>query len=154
EDTRGPGWRASNKRASGGGSVPPVDYAVHQLGERNEIDDGAAINIGARHGDGTIRGDLLGHLQDVLGSRRANWDHHDPVVLQLMQERWRDVVDAAGDDDLVERRLFRPAVVAVRIFGGDRLVLAITALDQRIVELPRPFEERLDDLDRPDLVGE
>ena len=51
------------------------------------------------------------------------------------------------------RGLF-PAVIAVGVLGGDRLVLGVAALDQRVVDAARALGERLDDLDRPDLVGE
>ena len=45
-----------------------------------------------------------------------------PSGLELLQQRRRDVVDAAGDDDLVERRRFRPAVIAVGVLGRDRRI--------------------------------
>jgi len=56
------------------------------------------------------------------------------------------MIDAAGDDDLVERGLLLPAVVAVRILGRDRLVLAVAALDERVVEAAGALGQRLDDL--------
>jgi hypothetical protein len=64
------------------------------------------------------------------------------------------VVDAAGDDDLVERRRLLPAEIAVRVLAGDRLVLAVAALDQGVVAAARALGQRLDDLDRLHLVGE
>jgi len=56
------------------------------------------------------------------------------------------MIDAAGDDDLVERGLLLPAVVAVRILGRDRLVLGVAALDERVVEAAGALGQRLDDL--------
>src|SRR5262249_24576435 len=74
--------------------------------------------------------------------------------LELLQQRRRNVVDAAGNDDLVERRELLPAVIAVRVFAGDRLVFGIAALDQGVVDAARALGQGLDDLDRPDLVGD
>ena len=97
---------------------------------------------------------LLGHLEHMLDARRADRDHHDAVRLELLQQRRRNVIDRAGDDDLVERPLLLPAVVAVRVLGGDRLVFAVAALDERVVDAPGALRQRLDDLDRPHLVGQ
>src|ERR1700682_5361764 len=77
-----------------------------------------------------------------------------PAGLDRRQGRRRPVVDAAGDDDLVERRRLFPAVVAVALLGGDRLILAIAAADQPIIDLAGALGERLDDFDRPDSDGE
>jgi hypothetical protein len=52
------------------------------------------------------------------------------------------VVDAAGDDDLVEGCRFLPAVIAVGVLAGDRLVLGVTTLDQRVVETARALGQR------------
>ena len=64
------------------------------------------------------------------------------------------MVDAASDDDLVERRFFLPAVIAVGVLAGDRLIFRIAARDEGIVAATRSRRQRLDDLDRPDLVGQ
>ena len=69
--------------------------------------------------DGAVRAGRLHHLEDVLRAGRADGDDHDPVGLQLLQQRRRDVVDAAGDDDLVERRGLGPAVIAVGVARRD-----------------------------------
>ena len=62
-------------------------------------------------------GALLDDLEDVLRARRTDRDHHDAADLELLQQRRRNVVDAAGDDDLVERGRLLPAVVAVGVLG-------------------------------------
>src|SRR5438128_2245695 len=64
----------------------------------------------------------------------ADRDDHDAIRPELLKERRRDVVDAAGDDDLVEGRKLLPAVIAVRVLAGDRLVFGIAALDQDVVD--------------------
>ena len=51
-------------------------------------------------------------------------------------------------------RLLLPAVVAVRVLGGDRLELGIAARDEIVVEAAGALRQRLDDLDRPHLVGQ
>src|SRR4030081_782867 len=77
-----------------------------------------------------------------------------PFGFELLQQRRRNVIDRAGDDDLVEWPLLLPAVIAVRVLGGDRLVLAIAALDERVIDTPGALRQWLDDLDRPHLIGE
>ena len=64
------------------------------------------------------------------------------------------MVDAAGDDDPVERSFLRPAIVTVAVPGRDRLVLAVALSDQSVVEPARPLGERLDDLDREHFIGQ
>jgi len=93
----------------------------------------------------------------VLRARRPDRNDHDPVRGQLLQERRRDMVDAAGDDDLVEGGEFLPAVVAVGVAGANRAIFAVAARHQPIVQLARARGERRDDFDRPDMrreVGE
>src|ERR1700730_4802848 len=88
----------------------------------------------------------------IYSRSRAQNCSHSVTITMLLQEGRRNVVDAAGDYDLVEWRLLFPTVMAVRMRGRDGLVLAVAAPDERIVKRPRPLGERLDDLDRPDLV--
>ena len=57
------------------------------------------------------------------------------------------MIDAAGDDDLVERALIGPAIVAVALHAADRAVLVVAAADQACVDAAGAIEERLDDLD-------
>src|SRR5439155_811760 len=85
---------------------------------------------------------------------RADRNDHQAAGLELLQQRRRDVVDAAGDDDLVEGRVLLPAVVAVGIAGGDRRKLLVAAGDQAVIEGAGAPGQGLDDLDRPDPVGE
>ena len=49
----------------------------------------------------------------------ADRDYHPSAGLQLFDERRRDVARSGGNDDPVERRRLRPAVVAVRHLGFD-----------------------------------
>ena len=61
------------------------------------------------------------------------------------------MVDAAGDDDLVEGRGFFPAVIAVGVLARDAVEFGVAVLDELIVDAARALGERLDDLDRVDL---
>ena len=90
----------------------------------------------------------------MLRAGRPDRNDHDFVGLELLQQRRRDVVDAAGDDDLVERRRFGPAVIAVGGPGLDRRIFLVAARDQRIVDAARALGERGNDLDRPQPVGQ
>src|SRR5439155_1638800 len=102
-------------------SMPAADHFADQLGERDEIDDRAAIDVGPGDRNCAARADSLGDLEDMLGSGRSDGDDHDTAGLQLLQERRWNMVDAAGDDNLVEGRFFRPSVIAVGVLGGYRL---------------------------------
>ena len=76
----------------------------------------------------------LDDLQHALGAGRPDRNDHDPVGLELLQQRRRNMVDAAGDDDLVERRRLFPAVIAVGVLGADRLELVVAVLDEFVVD--------------------
>src|ERR1700733_7240359 len=65
-----------------------------------------------------------------------------------------NVIDAAGDNDLVQRRILFPAVVAVGIAGADGAILAVAAGDQAVIEHSCTLRQGGDDLDRPDIWGE
>src|SRR3954463_534299 len=110
------------------------DGVAVQLGERDERPRPAVIDVGTPDGDLAACRGLPDDLEDTLRAGRADRNHHVPVGLELLQQRRRDVIYAAGDDDLVERGLLLPALIAVRIFGGDGLVFSVAALDQRIVQ--------------------
>ncbi len=97
---------------------------------------------------------LLDHLEDVLRAGRPHGDDHDPVRPQLLQERRRDVVDAAGDDDLVERRRLGPAEIAVGAAGRDVGIFAVSRGDQPVVDATGARRELRNDLDRVDARGE
>src|SRR4051812_29243519 len=84
---------------------------VGQRRERHERNDAAIVDVGARHGDGPVGGHVLDDLEDVLRPRRTDRRDHGAAGLQLLQQRRRDMVDAASDDDLVEGRVLLPAVV-------------------------------------------
>src|SRR5581483_6589394 len=115
------------------------DAGAPKLRKRHEGQRPAVIDVGADDAERSVGRLLLHDLQHVLCAWRADRDDHYPVWLQLLQQRRRDVVDPAGDDDLVERGLFLPAVVAVGAPGGDGLVLGIALGDQRIVNSARPL---------------
>src|SRR3984957_7537565 len=120
-----------------GGTWLVLSLALVAAGQRHEGNDLAAENVGARDRRGAVRADLLDHFEDMLRPGRTNRNDHDPRRLQLLQQRRRDMVDAAGDDDLVERRRLLPAVIAIAILGRDRGIFAITRADQAIVDAPR-----------------
>ena len=64
------------------------------------------------------------------------------------------MVDAASDDDLVERRLVLPAIIAVGALGHDVPVLVVTGADEPVVDAAGARREFGDDLDRMDAAGE
>src|SRR5262249_55931935 len=92
--------------------VRPLDHVATKLGEGDEGDRPAGVDVGALDRNLAARGDVLDDLEDVLRTRRPDRDDHDAAGLELLEERRRNVVDAAGDDDLVEWGRFLPAVVA------------------------------------------
>src|SRR5215467_1266817 len=134
--------------------VRPLDGVAVEFGERHEGNNPTAVDIHACDLHGPVGLLLLDDLEQTLGARRPNGDHHDAPQSQLLQQRWRNVVYAAGDDDLVERGRLRPAVVAVGMARGNPLIFAVTALDQPIQHTARALRERFDDLDAPHLVRE
>ena len=64
------------------------------------------------------------------------------------------MVDAAGDDDLVERRGFLPAIIAVGAAGRDVGIFAVALGDQPVVDAARALREFGNDLDRIDVRRE
>src|SRR5262245_65946711 len=134
----------------------PVTCAAGALepGERHERNSPSVIDVRARDADRAVSRQLLGDLERMLRAGRADRNHHDAVRRHLLQKWRRDMVDGAGDDDLVEGSLLLPAVITVGVFGRDRLVLVIAALNQGIVKPAGALRQRLDDLDRPNLVGQ
>src|ERR1700733_10659866 len=87
----------------------------------------------------------------MLRARRADGNDHDPVWRELLQQRRGNVIDAAGDDDLVEWLSLRPAVITVGVAGADGAVLAVAARVEAVIDGPRALRQRGDDLDRPDI---
>ena len=120
--------------------VPLIPF---EPSERHENNSAAVIDVRARDADRAVGCLLLGDLERMLRAGRADRNHHDAVRLHLLQKRRRDMVDAAGDDDLVKRGLLLPAVIAVRVPSRDRLVLVIAALDQGIVKPAGALRQRL-----------
>src|SRR6478752_8568078 len=114
-----------DRAAYGYALMRPLDCVAVQLGERDERHRPAVIDVGTPDGDLAACRGLLDDLEDTLRAGRADRNHHEPVGLELLQQRRRDVIDAAGDDDLVERGILLPAVIAVRIFGADGLVFGV-----------------------------
>src|SRR5262249_49341157 len=128
------------------------DFAL-KLGEGHEGHREAVVDVGTLDRDLTTGELILFDLEDVLCTGRTHGDHHHSPELELLQQGWWYVVDAASDDDLVEGRRVLPAVVAIALFAGDRCVFRIAAGDQRVIERARALRERRDDLYRPHLVG-
>ena len=52
----------------------------------------------------------------------ADGDHHTPAGLELLHQGRRDVIGGSGDNNRVERRVFRPAVVPVGELDVDVVV--------------------------------
>ena len=132
----------------------PLDGFAVELGERHERHDPTAVHIRAGDLYRVVGCLLLDDLEQPLGAGGPNRDHHDAASRELLQQRRGNVVDAAGDDDLVEGSRLLPAVVAIGILAGDRLVLGVAARDESVVDAARALRKRLDDLDGPHLVGE
>ena len=99
-----------------------LDRLTVELGKRDERDD-LVVHVRAHNPDGTVGALLFDHLQNDVLTRRADRNHHDSVRAQLAEQRRRNVIDAAGNDNLVERCGLFPAVIAVGILSIDRLVL-------------------------------
>src|ERR1700675_4725772 len=85
-----------------------LDHVPVQLCERNERLRVPIIDIGAYDVHRTLGRLLLADLEHVLGVGRADRDHHDAAGLELLQKRRWNMVDAAGDNDLVEWGFFLP----------------------------------------------
>src|SRR5579872_3680113 len=123
-------------------------------GQWHEGYDLAAENIRPRNRDGAVGAGRLDHFENVLRAGRPDWDDHDAARLQLLQQGRRDVIDAAGDDDLIEGRVFLPAVITVGLLRRDRGIFAIALRDQPVIDAAGAVRELRDDLDRPDPVGQ
>src|SRR5208337_1580009 len=150
-----PHWIPAFAGTTAGGARPaPPSARLMAAAQRNEGDDLAAEDVGARDALRAARVGLLDHLQNMLRAWRADRNDHDSAGAQLLQERRRDVVDAAGDDDLVERRRLRPAVIAVAAPRRDVAVFVIALADQPVVDAAGAPRELGDDLDRIDAGGQ
>src|SRR5437879_5066681 len=133
--------------------VRSLDGVALQLGEGDEGHRHASVDVGALDRDLAARL-LLDDLEDVLRTRRPDRDHHDAAGLELLQQRRGDVVDAAGDDDLVEGARLLPAVIAVGLLAVDRLELGVAERNEGVVKGAGALGLRLDVLDGPPLVSE
>src|SRR6202453_1431457 len=125
-----------------------------KLGKRNEWNDPAAVDVGSGDCQRPIGGLSLNDFQNTLSAWRPDRNDHDPAGLQLLQQRGRNMVDAAGNNDLVKRRRLFPTIIAVGSLGLDCLKLLITILDELVVDRPRAVGQGLDDLYGVDLVGQ
>ena len=56
---------------------------------------------------------MLPQKKELLVIWRANRNNHPATVPQLVDQRLGDMIRSAGHDDSVERRMFRPALVAI-----------------------------------------
>jgi hypothetical protein len=119
-----------------------LDRLAVELGKRDERDD-LVVHVRAYNPDGTVGALLLHHLQDDVLTRRPDRNHHDSVRAQLAEQRRRNVIDTAGNNNLVERCGLFPLVIAVGILGIDRLVLGIAAPDEVVVDAAGTFRQRL-----------
>src|SRR3984957_11083272 len=97
-----------------------------KLGERNEWNDPTAVDVGSGYCHLPIGGLVLDDFQNPLSAWRPDRNDHDSARLQLLQERRRNVIDAAGDDDLVKRRRLFPSIIAVGGLALDGLELFVT----------------------------
>src|SRR6202020_736744 len=114
--------------------VRPADLLAFKLGKRNEWNDPAAVDVGSGDCQLPIGSLALNDFQNTLSAWRPDRNDHDPAGLQLLQQRGRNMVDAAGDDDLVERRRLFPAIIAVRRLALDGLELLVAILDELVVD--------------------
>src|ERR1700704_7160301 len=89
------------------------DDVALKFRERDKRYDSAIVDVRSRDGEIAVGPLLLGHLEQPLGAGRADRYHHDAADLELLQQCRRNMIDAAGDDDLVEGSGFPPAVIAV-----------------------------------------
>src|SRR5262249_24080117 len=105
-------------------------------------------------GESAVRALLLHHLEHTLSAGGGDRYDHDTADSELLQERRRNMIDATGDDNLVEWGNLLPAVIAVGALGGDRLILGVAARDQSLINAAGALRQRLDNLDGEYLVGE
>src|SRR5208282_5164637 len=94
---------------------------------------------------------LLVEQHQVLVPTRSDGDDHPATVLELFNERLRHLFRGAGDNDGIERRGFRPALVTVpgahmNVRITETLQVGRSALRQHVndfngVNLPRQFGE-------------
>src|SRR5436190_348495 len=115
-------------------AVRSPDRTAFELGERYPGEPAAIVDVRARHVDRAVLDLPLCDLEHMLSARRTDRNEHDAVGLELLHQGWWDVVDAAGDDDPIERCLRFPPVIAVGISGGDGLVFRVAALDEPVVD--------------------
>src|SRR5258705_11319052 len=101
--------------------VRALDHVALKFRERNERYDAAVVDVRSGDGEIAVGAVLLGDFEEPLGAGWADRNHHDSAGLELSQQRWRDMVDAAGDDDLVEGGSLLPAVITIRCLAVDRL---------------------------------
>src|SRR6516165_12415185 len=130
----------------------PDDLVPFKLGEGHERNDASAVDVGTRDRHLAVLALVLNHLENALRAGRPDRNDHDTACLQLLEERRRHVVDAAGDDDLVEWRRLLPSVIAIGRLTLDDLELSVTVLDELIINPTRALGERLDDLNRVYLI--
>jgi hypothetical protein len=130
------------------------DLLAFKLGKRNEWNDPAAVDVGSRDCKLPIGSLVLDDFQNTLSAWRPDRNDHDSAGLQLLQQRGRNMVDAAGNNDLVKRRRLFPTIIAVGSLALDCLKLLITILDELVVDRPRAVGQGLDDFYGVDLVGQ
>ena len=85
---------------------------------------------------------------DALGKPIAQGDHHATPILELVDQRLRNLLRSACDDNRIERRGIRPALVAVANSSVD------VGISQLFVNLGRAFGKRRVDLDRIDFLDQ
>ena len=90
---------------------------------------------------------LLQQIERLLVSLAAG-DDHAAAFLELFDQGGRDFFGRAGDDDLVERGVFGPALIAVADLDVDVVVV------QPFERLRGLAAERFDDFDRVDVADE
>src|SRR5580658_5335782 len=130
------------------------DLIAFKLCERHEWDDPAAVDVGPRDRHLAVRPFRLDDLEHALRARRPDRNDHDSAGLQLLQQRRGNVVDAAGDDDLVEGRGILPPVIAVGGLAFDDPEFRVAVLDELVVDRAGAVRQGLDDLDRVYLVSQ
>src|SRR5271168_315112 len=97
------------------------DLLAFKLGERNEWNNPAAVDVGSGDCHLPVGGLVLDNFQNALSARRPNRNDHDSAGLQLLQQWGRNVINAASDDDLVKWGRLFPSIIAVGGFALDGL---------------------------------
>src|SRR4029077_19946857 len=131
---RQPSTKSDSDRKPALAGVRADDLLGFKLGKRNEWNDPAAVDVGSGDRHLPVGGLVLDDFQNPLSAWRPDRNDHDSAGLQLLQQRGRNMVDAAGDDDLVKRRRLFPTIIAVGSLALDGLKFLVAILDELVID--------------------